>query len=805
MGVLILSPFRNGALGQTVDEALDRLGTCMDTQVQRLATNRGMGPSPVAEKIISSFGIGEQRVLNLIATQTRLRIQKDSDKEQTVSTKNLEVPPKLERRCSKLVKYTLPKEALQTQCRAFQRIVQLTTLFPGLRLLFIRSDHIQSFISSQIDLAETLSRFWDRPDGPVNAEWNFWRSFAKLCLSDTSISNVIEECPVRQLTTTFERSGRICVIEALLDTYNRCEDARDILAALSIRYMGEIVASKEFWAHIQTSDSQAMNAILNKLCLMMFNSLQDLEPAPAVIELPPFDYEGVDVIGRHTLVPILDRVKELDTTPHGEFWEASNSSLQPDIETASDNLLNNVQEGASHLAIVVEGQKLATSINPLQAAYAARNGKSGQRDIKVITGYGNRVRFLSPHVGQDSLLETERSVNEEIKNLHGTSSNVAAIFFLCSARHADSTAYPFKLDTSFLGLSGSTLLKRLTVVPPVPGDDWGRDLQDLVDAGMCILSFKSQSDVLLPRVLARISQGMDVVQGEIGEIYRRVAIKNKRNEGQAVILLVGGTLHGKSKTINRLLGRELLPVMIGAVGGSTTKDIERVKVYNTTPDTATTVTVAFDDTPGFDSTRREDRTLTETLMKTYKQEYFAGTYTNVILLVVTWDSILPNADHESPHIRSVVGRLMESLSQSGLVDNARVNVVVVVTKSLSSLHEFDHFKSPKDRNSAWMDEANKRRAITARLQSKILPNSVAWETVLIENGGGKDMTAKFPKLPDGNLSHENLYHAIRRMVESPEPYGIGDLAGIQALQVLAGAQPLGPSFRTDRQFLLTPS
>ncbi|KAJ7040048.1 hypothetical protein C8F04DRAFT_1315210 [Mycena alexandri] len=169
---------------------------------------------------------------------------------------------------------------------------------------------------------------------------------------------------------------------------------------------------------------------------------------------------------------------------------------------------------ACNLAIIVEGQKLTTSISQLQAAYAARNGKSGhpapqappiQRQIKLIAGYGHRLRFLSPH-RQDSLLEIEHDVNEQIKNLHGTPSNVAAILFLCNDRHPDSTAYPFKLDTSFLGFSGPTLFKKLTVVPPIPGDDWGKALQGLVNEGMCMLSFESRSDVLLPRTLARISQ-----------------------------------------------------------------------------------------------------------------------------------------------------------------------------------------------------------------------------------------------------------------------------------------------------------
>ncbi|KAJ6561737.1 hypothetical protein B0H19DRAFT_1259386 [Mycena capillaripes] len=464
-------------------------------------------------------------------------------------------------------------------------------------------------------------------------------------------------------------------------------------------------------------------------------------------------------------------------------------------------LLGSRRAGQEFTATLTQAAENARSGNPAHRVHPA---PPIQRQIQLIASYAHRLRFLSPR-RQVSLLDIERDVNEQINNLHASSFNVAAILFLCDDRYPDFTAYPFKLDTSFLGLSGPALFKKLTVVPPIPGDDWGKPFQGLVDEGMCILSFESRSDDLLPRILARISQGMDVVRGQIDEIYRRAAVQNRRNEGQAVILLVGETLHGKSKTINRLIGQELLPVSTTA-HGSTTKIIERVKVHNTSTETATTVAVAFDDTPGFQSTTEEDRELNKTLMTTYKQEYFEGTYPNVILLVATWDLIIPNAEHQFPHITSAVGRSMQSLRDSGLVDNKRANVVVVVTKSLSS-HLFTDLKSRKDKtkNNAWLTEAEKCRTLIAKLQRKILPKSPEWETVFIENGGGKDMKAKYPKLPDRNLSHDNLYRAICKIVESPEPYGIGDLAGIQALQVLSGAEPLGPNFRADRQFLLAPS
>ncbi|KAJ7929814.1 hypothetical protein B0H13DRAFT_1859301 [Mycena leptocephala] len=84
-------------------------------------------------------------------------------------------------------------------------------------------------------------------------------------------------------------------------------------------------------------------------------------------------------------------------------------------------------------------------------------------------------------------------------------------------------------------------------------------------------------------------------------IYGANAIETRRHAEQAIILLVGHSGHGKSKTINRLMGRDLLPI------GRTTawvprqsyrKVIQRVKLPSHNSDTGLTITVAFDDTPG---------------------------------------------------------------------------------------------------------------------------------------------------------------------------------------------------------------
>jgi hypothetical protein len=61
---------------------------------------------------------------------------------------------------------------------------------------------------------DTILALWDRPTGPPDEEWKYWQTFADICLSDTSISAILEESSVRQLTSCGE--GGLSVIERLL-------------------------------------------------------------------------------------------------------------------------------------------------------------------------------------------------------------------------------------------------------------------------------------------------------------------------------------------------------------------------------------------------------------------------------------------------------------------------------------------------------------------------------------------------------------------------------------------------------------
>jgi hypothetical protein len=72
-----------------LDQVYSTLGKALERQANRVAYSLGLGPHVLARKLASYFGNGEERI-------QRLKLLRTS------------VPPKLEKQCLKLVKYTLP-------------------------------------------------------------------------------------------------------------------------------------------------------------------------------------------------------------------------------------------------------------------------------------------------------------------------------------------------------------------------------------------------------------------------------------------------------------------------------------------------------------------------------------------------------------------------------------------------------------------------------------------------------------------------------------------------------------------------
>ncbi|KAJ7700603.1 hypothetical protein B0H16DRAFT_1834858 [Mycena metata] len=438
------------------------------------------------------------------------------------------------------------------------------------------------------------------------------------------------------------------------------------------------------------------------------------------------------------------------------------------------------------------------------------------RRLELVEGYTSSLlpaSFLSP-ASPAKLSGIEGQVKYQIEHLGGTPNDVAGIVFMYNNQLGNCSHFPFNSTTSFLGFSAPNLFAKLFVVSPSPTQDPGEGWNELVDEGLHICQLESQSEVLLRQILDESSslsskspgQSTVMLPANVDELYTRAAAAIKRDPRQAVILLVGQSGHGKSKTINRLIGQDLLRIGQSTLG-STTKAIQRVKVVTTSKTISTTVTVAFDDTPGLDDTTYLDRKTNAALMHKYKEKYFQDIFPNIILLVASWDSIMPDAHNKVSHFTSAIGRSMYNLFLSGLVDADRANVLVAITKSLSSWDQFDDFETQQEKNAQWRLEAGRRKGIITDLQRKIFPKVSPWEIVFIENGGGRDMRAKYPTLPDGKLSHQNLFEAISVIMQHNDPGrdGYRDLIGIHALEVLTGAEPLGPSSKAEVENLVEPS
>jgi hypothetical protein len=139
---------------------------------------------------------------------------------------------------------------------------------------------------------------------------------------------------------------------------------------------------------------------------------------------------------------------------------------------------------------------------------------------------------------------------------------------LCSEKYRDPEAFPFHDDTRFLDLSGKSLFEKLTVVPLIPDLGSTAHFKALAEKGVPIVK-ESDPSVVLTWVLNWVAKGTEARRNLIQDIYGNTAKRVRRNGRQAVILLAGNSGHGKSKTINRLIGQELLSVGRGLA--STTK------------------------------------------------------------------------------------------------------------------------------------------------------------------------------------------------------------------------------------------
>ncbi|KAJ6480839.1 hypothetical protein C8R45DRAFT_1215775 [Mycena sanguinolenta] len=268
-----------------MDQVYTTLGKAVEKQANRAAYVFGLGPQVVAQKIKVYFGNRDETVqrLELLATS---------------------VPPKLEKRCLKLMEYALPTESVNVQCQAFKNIVHLVTSFPGLRAVFLGTKFPEA--SPSLD---TISQLWDHSSGGSDGDWEFWKILAATCLTESTISTIVEESSVLDLSNC-QQEG-LSVVEQLMVQHD-CLDSQ-YSSALCLRYLGGILGLPAFWHDM----AKTRCYVVNKLCSKLVKVFKDigvdiLALGPIQESEPPFDYEGVDLLAINLLTGVLSWFNKLD-------------------------------------------------------------------------------------------------------------------------------------------------------------------------------------------------------------------------------------------------------------------------------------------------------------------------------------------------------------------------------------------------------------------------------------------------------------------------------------------------------------
>ncbi|KAJ7256958.1 hypothetical protein C8J57DRAFT_554511 [Mycena rebaudengoi] len=370
------------------------------------------------------------------------------------------------------------------------------------------------------------------------------------------------------------------------------------------------------------------------------------------------------------------------------------------------------------------------SSKPEERALAVCNlSTPSNHPIRVIECYSDPT---SSKFKPETLSNIEESVRTQMRKMKLEPATVSAVVFVDSENAGEPIAFPFELGSSFLGLKGAELLRKLVVVhsPELNFNNW---------LGVHVFSLGKTMEaakIVLNRALVATSLQCDLAY--IKDAYEIGGAATRRYPTRAVILLIGLTGHGKSKTINRLVGQDILPMGKSTLG-STTKVVQRVTLNSFNETAATNITVAFDDTPGLEDTTYSDREANRSLLYEYKKQQFPSDseiYPNIIFLVASWDSITVDAHNEPHKFTSALGKSTYNLKLSGLIDLKRPNVVVVVTKSLPTSRHLDD-RSAKERDIQWNIQANRRIGIITDIQRRVFPELIIpWEVVFIENGGG---------------------------------------------------------------------
>ncbi|KAJ6517456.1 hypothetical protein C8R47DRAFT_253815 [Mycena vitilis] len=160
----------------------------------------------------------------------------------TVSTSRLNV---LQRHCHKLLAFA-DADTVATQRLTFRIVVAVITRYPGVRCVF----HSYKDLKKASRTDPPFHLLWSRPHQTCDEEWNFYRNFALFCISESTLTSLVEAEPPSKLSRIGSNEHDTWVpIESLLG-YSSDGPEFQFPRLCAVLYLAGILELPGFWRRL---------------------------------------------------------------------------------------------------------------------------------------------------------------------------------------------------------------------------------------------------------------------------------------------------------------------------------------------------------------------------------------------------------------------------------------------------------------------------------------------------------------------------------------------------------------------------
>ncbi|CAK5277823.1 unnamed protein product [Mycena citricolor] len=192
-----------------------------------------------------------------------------------------------------ILEYTSEKELPRTNEQAFECIVDIVTLFPGSRRLFLRTPFFanRKRTFGPYFCQDDILKIWKWGNGAAKKHWTYWSNVASLALSHSQTSTLMETSRLDDLVGGNSEGAGLCGIQQLIVGRADTDSSHGVLI---VRFLYGLVVLPTFW--------EVQNAERAAVADTGIDAEEVREGEEFFDDDPPFDYEGVDCLCHALLV-----------------------------------------------------------------------------------------------------------------------------------------------------------------------------------------------------------------------------------------------------------------------------------------------------------------------------------------------------------------------------------------------------------------------------------------------------------------------------------------------------------------------